>query len=328
MNLKKIIRETIKNSEDDWSWANFDPIEPRKKGEIRVGDVYTIYGSGYEIRYRLEVTEFLGDEVMYQLLITSDEEEEPYGSIQSTEFDNAKNLIKDNYWVLTSSLDGNLTESEEEGVNPFAWIRDVIPPVQITELDPNDMYRIAHISRQAFEDYMGDGDLLDYDPYTTLFIMDDKDCFEGFNGEENVWVKPFNPEDPGDGGWVSTDRILVNKVYDNDVLTEAKKKMDGFDWIRESDPKVKLEPNTLYYFEPNIGGDELVEFTDRFAPGYKNIGRWLRGLKDRTVKYFVTNETGKDTMGWCNMATLEEALEIYGEDQITNVINARDYFNI
>ncbi len=97
MNLKKIIRETIKNSEDDWSWVNFDPIEPRKKGEIRVGDVYTIYGSGYEIRYQLEVTEFLGDEVMYQLLITSDEEDEPSGSIQSTEFDNAKNLIKDNY---------------------------------------------------------------------------------------------------------------------------------------------------------------------------------------------------------------------------------------
>ncbi len=219
MNIKKIIREIIENTEDDWSWANFDPIKPRKKGEIRVGDVYTIYGNEYEIRYQLEITEVDGDLVMYEILITSNGEEEPVGEIDDTEHENAKRLIKNGYWVLTNSFDINLTESEEGGVDPF-------------------------------------------------------------------------------------------------------------DWIRESDPSIKLKPNTLYYFEPNIGGDEMVEFTNRFVPGYKNIGRWLRGLKDRSVKYFVTDETGKDTIGWCNVATVEDALETIYEDGEINVINARDYFNI
>lgn len=110
------------------------------------------------------------------------------------------------------------------------------------------------------------------------------------------------------------------------ILVEAKKN-DEFDWIRESNPNMKLEPNTLYYFEPNIGGDEMVEFTNRFLPGYKYMAKWLRGLRDRTVKYFVTDETGKDTMGWCNVTPIDEALEFYEEGTI-NVINAREYFGL
>jgi len=257
MNLKKIIKETINNVEDDWSWAKFDPVEPRKEGEIRVGDVYTIYGNGYEIRYQLEVTEFLDDEVMYQLLITSDEEEEPSGSIQSTEFDNAQNLIRSGYWKLTSSFDVNLNESEEE--DEWGWVKKHNVSIPITELKPNDEYK-----------------------------------------------------------------IIVTKVNEK-TLTENKKKNDGFDWIRETNPDIKLEPNILYYFEPNIGGEELKNFIKRFAPGYKNLGRYLGGLKQ--LKYFVTDETGKNIQGWCYFTSLEEAMEYY-EGVGVNYVYARDYFDI
>jgi len=99
MNIKKIIKESLDN---DWSWAQFDPIEPRKKGDIRVGDIYTIYGSEYSVRYVLDVLEVTDDEVIYKILVTSGEENEPVGGIQSTELDHAKRLVtQDNHWVLT-----------------------------------------------------------------------------------------------------------------------------------------------------------------------------------------------------------------------------------
>jgi len=437
VNLKKIIKETIDDTEDPWSWAKFDPVEPRKKSEIRVGDVYTIYGNDHEryIRYQIEVTEINGYEVVYEVLITSDEEEEPTGSIQSTEFDNAKRLIKDNYWVLTSSLDGNLNESEEgdewgwtkgdptleeligsglldngdkiwvrgytkinswdsdeqavyidswfiiedlgstatntdystnsevcdilkcnlvgsfidvdeklyvykiekanqnlkesEEEDVWDWVKKHNVSIPITELKPNDEYKIIDISGLAWEEYMRDNDLNEFDPYTTIFKMDDNGCFWEYGIEyteeanENTTDVYIRPIDKIFGGWINVNKIIVTKVNTN-TLTENKKKKDGFDWARETNPDIKLEPNTLYYFEPNIGGEELKNFTKRFAPGYKALGRYLGGLKE--VKYFVTDETGKKIQGWCYFTPLEEAMEFY-ENYDVNYVDVRERFD-
>jgi hypothetical protein len=125
MNLKKIIKESLDN---DWGWTQFDPVEPRKRGDIRVGDIYTIYGSEYSVRYVLDVLEVTDDEVIYKILVTSDEEDEPVGSIQSTELDHAKRLVtQDNHWVLTDSYDKGFELKES---NDFDWIKDIGPDVE------------------------------------------------------------------------------------------------------------------------------------------------------------------------------------------------------
>jgi len=100
-----------------------------------------------------------------------------------------------------------------------------------------------------------------------------------------------------------------------------REEIDDLDWIRDSDPNIKLRPNTVYYFDPSISGEELEEFTNRLSPGY----RWLRGLTP--VIFFVTDETGKDIQGWSNTLSIEHAMELY-KDYNIDYVNARQYFNI
>jgi len=109
MSLKKIIRESL---ESDWEWTKFEPIEPRKPGEVRVGDIYTIYGNNYHVRYILEIIDILENRIYYKILESPDEEDgdEPIGSIHSIGKNNAKNLIVDQgYWKLTQSNDMGFT---------------------------------------------------------------------------------------------------------------------------------------------------------------------------------------------------------------------------
>jgi hypothetical protein len=101
---------------------------------------------------------------------------------------------------------------------------------------------------------------------------------------------------------------------------------DPFKWIKDSDPNIKLKPNTFYYFEPSISGEELKEFTNRFSPGYKKLGRWLRGLTIPVI-FFVTDETGKDIQGWSNFVSIKDGMEFY-KDNYVDYVNARQYFNI
>lgn len=108
MNLKKIIRESL---EDEWGWAKFEPIEPRKPGEVRIGDIYTIYGNNYHVRYVLEIVSILGDKIWYTILESEDADEDEFvGSKHSIDKHAAKNLIIDQgYWKLTYSDDMGLT---------------------------------------------------------------------------------------------------------------------------------------------------------------------------------------------------------------------------
>jgi hypothetical protein len=101
---------------------------------------------------------------------------------------------------------------------------------------------------------------------------------------------------------------------------------DPFKWIKDSDPNIKLRPNTLYYFDPSISGEELEEFTNRFSPGYKKLGRWLRGLTVPVI-FFVTDETGKDIQAWSNFVSIKDGMEFYKDANI-DYVDARKYFNI
>ena len=103
-----------------------------------------------------------------------------------------------------------------------------------------------------------------------------------------------------------------------------REEIDDLDWIRDSDPNIKLRPNTLYYFDPSISGEELEEFTKRFSPGYKRLGRWLRGLTTPVI-FFVTDETGKDIQGWSSTVLIKDINDWFTDSEH---VDARQYFNI
>jgi hypothetical protein len=166
MNIKKIIKESLEN---DWSWAQFDPIEPRKKGDIRVGDTYTVYGYNYDVRYVLEILEVTDDEVIYKILVTADEVDEPVGSIQSTELNHARRLVtQDNHWVLTDYYGKSFIKESEE--NDFDWIKEIEPDVESlarkalsksnnfiveTEYYGNNLYNIEFYASDGSGRYFG-----------------------------------------------------------------------------------------------------------------------------------------------------------------------------
>jgi hypothetical protein len=158
--IKKIIRESLDN---DWSWTEFEPVKPRKKGEVRVGDVYTIYDSNESIRYVLEIVKIddynsmIDDEddedddydgsgtIHYKIHVTTDEEDEPVGGIRTVTKKRAKRLIvRDNYWVLTDSLDKIFNPLKEEAEDDLDWMREVLPvgEMVIDALKSDERYRV------------------------------------------------------------------------------------------------------------------------------------------------------------------------------------------
>ena len=184
--IKKIIRESL---DSDWSWTQFEPVEPRKKGEVRVGDVYTIYGSDESIRYVLEIVknndynniyDYEDDEdedddgsgtIHYKIHVTADEEDEPVGSISTVNKKRAERLIvQDNHWVLTDSLDKGFNPLKEEAEDDLDWIKEIEPDVESlahkalsksnnfiveTEYYGNNLYNIEFYASDGSGRYFG-----------------------------------------------------------------------------------------------------------------------------------------------------------------------------
>jgi hypothetical protein len=166
--IKKIIRESLDN---DWAWTQFDPIEPRKKGDIMVGDIYTVYGNNYSVRYVLEILEVFDDEVLYKILVTADEVDEPVGGIQSTELNHTIRLItQDNHWVLTDYRGKGLVDIKESEKDDFDWIKEIEPDVESlahkalsksnnfiveTEYYGNNLYNIEFYASDGSGRYFG-----------------------------------------------------------------------------------------------------------------------------------------------------------------------------
>lgn len=147
MNLKKIIKESLEN---DWGWTQFEPIQPRKPGEVRIGDIYTIYGNNYHVRYVLEIVSILGNTIWYTILETEDGDEDEFvGSKHSVSKTQAKELILyQGYWKLTYSEDNNFIYENDESLK---WIKDIIPVEQMVKdaLRPNPLYRVE----TKYDDY-------------------------------------------------------------------------------------------------------------------------------------------------------------------------------
>ena len=221
MNIKKIIREEL-----DWEWTQFEPIEPREEGDIRVGDVYTIYDREYNIRYVFEIIEITDDRIFYEILVT-DDVYEPVGSIISTELKHGKTLVLNDFWILTDYHGkGFIKESEEDGLD---WIRKSEPidlDKEVKDYVDNDFVVAIWFG------YMDD----DLKEYINKFII--KENFK--------WVY---------------DRLQHSWVYGNDIkgLTfyppnpdeQGKKIIGGFSGFISGNPRLEWE----HYHQEVMNGE-------------------------------------------------------------------------
>jgi hypothetical protein len=114
------------------------------------------------------------------------------------------------------------------------------------------------------------------------------------------------------------------------ILKESE---DDLDWIREIDPRIHLEPNTLYYFEPKLTANEIDPFANRITNAPKFV-EWLKNLPNVNstvltqggIKYFVTTEDEPIWIeSWCVDTSLYTIMRIYPN---VNIIDARKHFNL
>lgn len=110
-------------------------------------------------------------------------------------------------------------------------------------------------------------------------------------------------------------------------------KEDDWDWVRDINEGIVLEPNTLYYFDPKLTASELEVFANNItnAPEFKS---WFLNLpnanssvvSDGGVKYFMTRpERPIRVGGWCTETDIDYVKRVYPG---VNVVNAREYFNL
>jgi hypothetical protein len=92
--------------EDGLEWM--DNIQPRKDGEVRVGDIYNVGNGTYPPSYVVTITSVSHDEVCYEIMENNngnvEDDEEPVGSIHCENPKLIKRLIiEDEYWQLASN---------------------------------------------------------------------------------------------------------------------------------------------------------------------------------------------------------------------------------
>jgi hypothetical protein len=107
---------------------------------------------------------------------------------------------------------------------------------------------------------------------------------------------------------------------------------DDWGWVKEINPSIVLEPNTLYYFEPVLSPNEIEGFAHRISNS-NYIQQWLlRRMNSlvenngKGIKYFVTsNDVNSSLGGWCVVTPIERAKQFYYG---TDSVDARKEFNL
>ena len=306
MNLKKIIRESL---DSDWSWTQFDPIEPRKKDDIRVGDVYTVYGRNNIIRYVLEIVEVTDKDVFYKMLVTSNEVGEPVDSIQSTELSHAKRLVVwDKHWVLTDSYDKGfeLKESEEDD---WGWTKtdptlgELFDYGLINEGDKlwvKGYTKINDWDKDEDKVYLDGWFIIDYlgDDFTNVGYRTSKEICDVLNCGEV-------------GQFLEIDRDLV--VYKVEKEESALKESNDFDWIKDIGPdvesliKMALSKSNNFKVETTYYGNKLHEIEIYASDG---SGRYFGIQTSNTKNYFITYEDvlekAKEELEYCYRENVPE----------------------
>ena len=103
----------------------------------------------------------------------------------------------------------NLKKIIREELTGLEWIQDIIPSIPAEDLQPNDRFMIVTLEGKSYEEYISSSDLKNTNPFTTVFVMDDSDCFLTDDAENitDIWLQ--SEDDIGASKWVSVEGMWV-----------------------------------------------------------------------------------------------------------------------
>lgn len=116
------------------------------------------------------------------------------------------------------------------------------------------------------------------------------------------------------------------------------------DWIKNVSVYPTLNPKTMYYFEPAIKGEEVIDLFGKIDPKEENIKRWVKDrMSDwsRTytqhevkkeinpITYFAVDYTTWDPkslriVGWCSETCPIDGRDFYPE---FDFVDGREHFS-
>jgi hypothetical protein len=96
------------------------------------------------------------------------------------------------------------------------------------------------------------------------------------------------------------------------ILKESE---DDFEWIRDIDPAIAIEPKTIYYFEPKISWNQVEYFANRitnndFVKDFL-LSRIVtyENTYETGITYFVLNQDGSRIKSWCTDTPYTDAMD-------------------
>lgn len=337
----KIINNNLNESEDPLQWMkDINPTPELKIGSCFIDVMDSTQTKWYIKRFRQTLGGTPVIEVINDLTETKNLHRESF----------EENLHQGRYKPCNK-----LMESED----PLQWIKDVEPAKTLRDVGEEDRFMVTKIKgvtryylRKEYatneniglDDYMGhifriDSEI-DTDSYESLYGLEEAEARKfGIDLQDMADNIQITPTNINDRNW---DYIFYLAVDDVEVviLNDPKKEItesDDLEWIRDVEPGVNLEPETVYFFSPNLTLEEMPTFVNRIKdnPYIKkrllkllNDGHslWYDQVKKKGFKYFVTSEDA-DSMweGWCNETTLEEVKLSY---PYHNIIMGREEFGM
>ena len=114
--------------------------------------------------------------------------------------------------------------------------------------------------------------------------------------------------------WVDYSKLINNSLVESE---------DPFQWIKDVPAGIALRPNTIYYFNPYLYGEEIRSIRDNITNSNR-IKEFLLNNGKEKIKYFVT-DGNLELAGWCDTTTLDEVREMYPHPKYT-LVDGRDEF--
>ena len=250
------------------------------------------------------------------------------------------------FWVADDMVTlyesyNTINENTEEEDNSLDWIINTDPnvPIPFYSVLDGKTYRAepTEVLFQAIE--ACNGDTYMYNNIETAYVkqisyhMPYNDIFcDSDRTDEVIGLRlEFYGGDGSLSGsfWVTDDMVNLYEHYGK--LTENTE--DEWSWAKEIEPGIKLETNTLYYFEPKLTVDEIEFFGNNItnAPKFKE---WLLDIPNRNssvrtdggITYFITKpDLPIRVGGFCTETSIDYARRIYPG---VKVVYTRQTFNL
>jgi hypothetical protein len=112
------------------------------------------------------------------------------------------------------------------------------------------------------------------------------------------------------------------------VVGNISESEDPLQWIKDVEPEIKLEPNTIYWFKPNLTEDEIIDFAGKITNSDYFSGLLFRLLErpdvvETGLKYFVVGNRLDELDGWCTSYPIKHVTRDYPSAKL---VDARERF--